>query len=165
MTLRWQLAALGVVSLALGTQCSSAQSSNPVTTPVGERCDARSLGSALMIQESALKKEVRDVESESAEGGVLTTWSDSSGPRLVRRTDFGETGRSETSIYLVDSLTFVALRSEYVYSLPLSQSPEGRVASARTSIRVFCGGVPMGDTGIDSATAMVTVRRALRGSL
>ena len=117
-----------------------------------------------MIQESTLMKEVQNIEGESTEGGVLTILSDRSGPRLVRRTDLGETGRAETSIYLVDSLTFVVLRLEHVYALPLSQSAEGRVANSRTSIRVFCGGVPIGDTGIDSATAQATVRRALRGS-
>lgn len=128
-----------------------------------ESCSAKAYGRALAIDESTLSSHSVNVAGRSAEGSELTVLRHRSRPRLLRAIDFGETGRAITSIYLVDSLTFVVWRTEHRYSGAIAEHPQPRIMSTVTSVAHFCNGTPLGTANIDLSDALDLVRAAYRG--
>lgn len=128
-----------------------------------ESCTAQAYGQALAVDERTLSSHSVNVAGRSAEGSELTVLRQRSRPRLLRAIDFGETGRAITSIYLVDSLTFVVWRTEHRYSGSITERPQPRIVSTVTSVALFCNGTPVGTANIDSADALDLVQAAYLG--
>lgn len=125
-----------------------------------ETCSAQAYGQALAIDERSLTAQSIDLSGRSAEGSTLTVWRLESTPRLLRVSDLGETGRATTSVYLVDSLTFVVWRTEQRYSQSIGVDPQPRIASSETSVRFVCGGSWYGGADVDTSDALDLVRAA-----
>ena len=126
----------------------------------GEACSAHAFGQALAVDESSLTAQRIDLSGRSAEGSTLTVWRKESMPRVLRVSDFGETGRATTSVYLVDSLTFVVWRTEHRYSQSIGVDAQPRIASSETAVRFVCGGSWYGGAGVDTSDALDLVRTA-----
>lgn len=127
-----------------------------------EACSAAAYGRALSVDERSLTSRSVELTGRSAEGSTLTVLRHESTPRLLRISDLGETGRAITTIYLVDSLTFVAWRTEHRYSRSIGADPQARIARSETSVRFACRGSWYGGEGIDTSDAADLVRMAYR---
>jgi hypothetical protein len=131
----------------------------------GSACSAQAYGQALAIDERSLTAQSTDLSGRSAEGSTLTVWRREGTPRLLRVSDFGETGRATTAIYLVDSLTFIVWRTEHRYSRSIGVDPQPRIAQSEISVRLVCGGSWYQGADVDTIDALDLVRAAYKSGL
>lgn len=150
-------------TLLTGAAVLARTSAGPQAQERTNQCTVRAYGQALGVDERALSQRNSDLQGRSAEGGTMTVFHQRGTPRLLRISDYGETGSAVTSIFLVDSTSFVVWRTEYRYAASLAANAQPRVADSTIAIEFFCDRTPLGDANVDSADAMNLVRAAFRG--
>lgn len=137
------------IRLASAMLCLLPTSSPPATVQhipkltSSDSCDVQSLGRALAVDTTRLRRVTREgLSTGSLEGTTLTVYSDRTRPRVVVTTDFGETSRTLTTYYLLTPGDFVAEREEIYYQRSLGAgTPQTRSRVKR--ILYFCQGKPL----------------------
>lgn len=116
-------------------------SSDEASTNRVSSCPSIGEDAPLKIAEIDRKREeyvwsTKDVMGFSTEGGLQTTYTDSSGNiRLIRQTFYGETFRSELAYYLINDKVFFITVDRLEYEKPIDIEPSPKVV--RTLRRSF----------------------------
>lgn len=103
-------------------------------------------------------REFSELSPQSTEGSAISVLSDGSGTRVVRIIDYGETGRTETAAYLLDSLSMVIWRSEISYDSAISAQRVVQVSDRNDELYLLCDGRLQ---GADSVAVRESVRRVM----
>jgi hypothetical protein len=111
------------------------------TVATSSDCDRARLGTVLVLDTASLTKtQWSGPSSQSTEGALVETWSDSTGPRIVHASYFGETGRTNLSFYILARRYFVVASENVLYENPLSIEPQPRVRSRVPDVIYICDG-------------------------
>lgn len=104
----------------------------------------------------------KELSPQVSEGSSILILSDRQRPRILKFTDYGESGRSEKKVFLLDSLNFMVWRTELLYDRSVSAQRSPAVASARFNVYVVCAGTPVADPDGEASDVLARVAAALR---
>lgn len=126
--------------------------------PASKGCEPAALGRIMALPQARLKAETNSgLSRESAEGRTTTVYYEGSIPRIVSLTDLGETGRAETTFFVLDTLNFLVWRQEHEYRNAISSRTPAQIARTRQAVQLICGGTAV--SGLDSLEASQLVVR------
>lgn len=131
----------------------------------GSPCIPNAFAKVMLLDERSLRRQQRmEVGVDAAEGSTITLFRDGSSIRIVRLLDLGETGRSEKSAFVVDSMHFLVWVVEQRYQRAIEARRPPVVESSSQSVFLVCGGEPEAGSDDDAKDIISRVQKALRGA-
>ena len=104
-------------------------------------CDRERLGTVLVLDTTSLiRTQLNGPSSQSTEGRLVVVWSDSTGPRVIHASYFGEIGRAESKYYILAPQNVVVESENVLYEKPLSVEPNPRIRSRVPAVTYICDG-------------------------
>lgn len=127
---------LTLTAVAFAARSASAQSSRGAR---GSLCSPSAFAKVMAVDERSLRHQQQiEVDVGAAEGSTITLRRDGSSIRIVRLLDLGETGRSEKSVFVADSLHFLVWVVEQRYERAIEGRRPPTVSSTAQSVFLVC---------------------------